>query len=262
MATLHIVLGGIKNGDMDWLERAAGTTKKSGQWVMPKSAHVGDDVVVFIGGIGFFATAKVYTAPKPRLDWPGRRFGARLHGVKLIDPPITLDAIRSHLPRLKWANFPRSIHTPSPDIASLIVKFIKRRRAIKMSPLRAAGDHAEFEGPTRGLPPSSSISYKVLRTTKGPAWTYAMRFGTRNVWKIGFTQNLKARLIELNKHVPDEVLREKWSVAMSREWPTALRAYECEKLVLSLTAGRRTKGERIQCRPQTIRSAWRTAIKS
>jgi hypothetical protein len=39
-------------------------------WVVPKAAVVGDDVVVYVGRFGFFATARIASAPVPREGWP------------------------------------------------------------------------------------------------------------------------------------------------------------------------------------------------
>lgn len=52
MSTLHIVQGGIENGDKRWLERAARLSLNSRSWVAPRSAVLGDDVVVFLAGYG------------------------------------------------------------------------------------------------------------------------------------------------------------------------------------------------------------------
>jgi len=57
MSTLHIVQGGIENGDKAWLERAARLNRNAKTWVAPKSARVGDEVVICVLGHGFFATA-------------------------------------------------------------------------------------------------------------------------------------------------------------------------------------------------------------
>ena len=77
---------------------------------------VGDDVVIYIGGFGFFATARINSEPEPRSDWKNR-YGASLAHVKLINPPISLSAIRRNIPKLTWAIYPRSVTTPVPRIA-------------------------------------------------------------------------------------------------------------------------------------------------
>jgi 5-methylcytosine-specific restriction endonuclease McrA len=127
VATLHIVQGGIANGDKKWLERAAGTNRRGNAWVAPKSAEIGDEVVFYIGGYGFFATGRIVSPSKPRAGWKNR-YGAGVSAIKLIKPAISLAAIRRHIPKLKWAIYPRSIVTPAADLAVQIRALISDRR--------------------------------------------------------------------------------------------------------------------------------------
>src|ERR1700722_15772389 len=98
MATLHIVQGGIENGDKKWLEKAARSNLSSPSWIVPKSVSIGDEVVIYVSGYGFFATATIRTRPKARANWKSR-YGAGLNFIKLIDPPISLGTIRRHIPK-------------------------------------------------------------------------------------------------------------------------------------------------------------------
>jgi hypothetical protein len=83
---LHIVQGGIDNGDKAWLERASRQALRSPpKWVAPKSVAVDDDVVIYVGGLGFFATARIGSPASPRSEWPNR-YGAALKGVRLVRP--------------------------------------------------------------------------------------------------------------------------------------------------------------------------------
>lgn len=124
---LHIVQGGISNGDKQWLERAAERDVVSPSWVVPRSAVVGDDVVVYVRGLGLFATARIGSSPRRRADW-ARRYGAALNSIQLIVPPISLAAIRRHVPALTWSQYPRSITTPPPIVATSLRNLIARRR--------------------------------------------------------------------------------------------------------------------------------------
>ena len=103
MPSLHIVQGGIENGDKAWLERAAGIRLRSVPWMVPKGAGIRDEVVIFVPGQGFFATAQVTSRPKPKTDW-ANRYGAPLSSVRLIRPPISIGTIQRRLPKLAWAN--------------------------------------------------------------------------------------------------------------------------------------------------------------
>jgi hypothetical protein len=125
--TLHIAQVGIKNGDKKLLERMAGTSRTVNAWTVPKSVEIGDQVVLYIGGYGFFATGRIMTRAKPRVGWKNR-YGAAVGVIKLIRPAISLAAIRRHIPELKWAIYPRSIVTPSADLASEIRSIISERR--------------------------------------------------------------------------------------------------------------------------------------
>jgi hypothetical protein len=51
-----------------------------------------------------------------------------LNSIKLIAPAISLGTIRRHVPQLTWAKYPRSITTPSAEIASQIRGLISERR--------------------------------------------------------------------------------------------------------------------------------------
>jgi hypothetical protein len=126
-ARLHIVQGGIENGDKNLLVRAAQKGLKAHSWIVPKSVRAGDNVVVYVAGYGFFATAKIDGQPKPRTDWKNR-YGAGLNSIRLIQPAVSIGAIRRHIPELTWAVYPRSITTPPVEIALQVEKLISVRR--------------------------------------------------------------------------------------------------------------------------------------
>lgn len=135
---MHIVQGGIENGDKKWLEKAAREKLNSRSWIVPRSATVGDDVVIYVSGYGFFATAKINTQTKPRTDWKNR-YGAGLNSIRLIQPAISLANIRRHIPKLTWANYPRSITSPPANIGSQILALISNRRKNRVPDFDDAG---------------------------------------------------------------------------------------------------------------------------
>ncbi len=125
--SLHITHGGIDNGDKVRLEEAARENSEFKGWNVPKSVKPDDDLVIYVSGYGFFATAIINGLPKPRKDWPNR-YSAPITKIRLIDPPISLGFIRKYIPNLSWANFPRSVTTPSPKVSNEIRKLISKRR--------------------------------------------------------------------------------------------------------------------------------------
>ena len=133
MQKLHIVQGD-QNEDKRALEQAARNRSGISTWVVPGSSVIGDDVVIYISGYGFFATAHIDTTPVHRRDWK-RRFGSGLRSVRLIKPPISLSIIQRHVPKLKWANFPRSIHTPTEAVAAATLSLIQHRRMVRIPDL-------------------------------------------------------------------------------------------------------------------------------
>ena len=103
---LHLIQAGVENGDKAWLERAAKAhLRSSSNWVVPKAAAVGE-VVLYIGGYGFFATGRIGSSPRPRRNWPSR-YGAAIDNIGLTVPAISLATIQRRIPALTWAIYPR-----------------------------------------------------------------------------------------------------------------------------------------------------------
>jgi 5-methylcytosine-specific restriction endonuclease McrA len=135
--TLHLIQAGVRNSDKVWLERAARQhLRSSPNWVVPKAATIGDDVVLYIGGYGFFATGRIGSRPRPRRNWPNR-YGAVIGNIRLISPAISLATIRRRIPELTWAIYPRSITTPRPEVARKVRSLVANRRRTRMPDLSA-----------------------------------------------------------------------------------------------------------------------------
>lgn len=124
---LHIVQGGVANGDKSWLERVKRGTR-SRSWIAPKTAAIGDDVIIYIRGYGLFASAKVDSEALLRRDWKGRRYGVALKHIRMIAPPIPLEVVRRETPTFEWARYPRSIVTPDRAISNKVRRLVSRGR--------------------------------------------------------------------------------------------------------------------------------------
>src|SRR5262245_30873487 len=92
---LHIIQGGIDNGDRDWLLRAQPHSRAL--WTVPKSVEIGDDAVIYVGPHGLMATAVISGRPKrhPRRK---NRYEAEISSIRLIKPPISLASLRRVVP--------------------------------------------------------------------------------------------------------------------------------------------------------------------
>jgi 5-methylcytosine-specific restriction endonuclease McrA len=171
MSNFHIVQGGIDNGDKAWLERAARRNLNSPSWIAPKGVAVGDEVVIYVAGYGFFATARVKSLAAPRDDWPNR-YGAALTSIKLISPAISLATIQRRIPGLTWAKYPRSITTPKPEIADRIRKLIKKRRESGIPDLN---DEALADANIDELRKAALLRARRFATRKQRRTTYRVR---------------------------------------------------------------------------------------
>jgi hypothetical protein len=125
--------------------------------------------------------------------------------------------------------------------------------------IRDLGDALTHNAPTTG-PVPSSWSGIVNRNANIEACTYAMRFGRRNIWKIGHAQDVKERLRDINKHVPHEVLNEYWTIAFQQKWPKQQAAYDMEQRVLRMLRKPGDIGERVSCSEQELLKAWRYGL--
>jgi hypothetical protein len=112
--------------------------------------------------------------------------------------------------------------------------------------------------PTTGPIPTPWTA-TVQHSLDAPAWTYALRFGDRRLWKVGQTEDLEKRLSDVNKHAPTEVLHEQWRPAFHQRWGNAILAQKMEQKVFGLLATQRTIGERIQCSELDLETAWTSA---
>jgi hypothetical protein len=122
------------------------------------------------------------------------------------------------------------------------------------------GRIAEAVGPgaTMGPIPSSFMT-TMIRDADRRAFTYAFRFGSRDVWKVGWAHEPAARFRELNAHVPHEVLGQRWGGGFTQAWASAEQAYEMEQRILGSFEPSLRIGERVQCSEAQIEAAWRKA---
>jgi hypothetical protein len=144
------------------------------------------------------------------------------------------------------------------DEARAMVRVRSRLRRLPAEPLDPTDDDGDDDvsgGPTTG-PSPSDWSGVVTRSGTAPAQTYLVRFGERDLWKVGHAQDVSLRLRDLNRHVPHEVLGERWRQVLCQAWSTATLAYRMEQALLAELAPMRTTGERFACDEDHIRTLW------
>jgi len=165
------------------------------------------------------------------------------------------DALNEHLP---FALTNKGVKLQEQDVLTVLALpkvELSLQPLLKFFAVDASARDWTERAPTTGPTPGDWLGI-VQRTANREAWTYVMRFGLRDVWKVGHTQNLETRLSEINQHVPYEELKECWSLALERRWESSVDAYLMEQQMLKRLSNCRTAGERVLCPEEVVRIAW------
>lgn len=111
-------------------------------------------------------------------------------------------------------------------------------------------------------PAPTDTSYSVNRSAlDGEAWAYGLRFGSRDVWKIGWADDIDERCAAVNQHIPVEIGGlEQWSVKFRQRMKNRDAAYKMEQRVLTLLDTRRKGFERVHCTHSELQSTWTRAF--
>jgi hypothetical protein len=150
----------------------------------------------------------------------------------------------------------------TPDDARRITQDNTRRR-------RAGQTKGEFvpettppphsgQQPTTGPRPASWE--QLIKREIGPASVYVLRFAESAVWKIGFAGDVEARLRDVNRHIPVELLGQRWTLIRTKLWPSSDMAYQMEQRILEILTAKRTVYERVQCPEPIVEEAWQRAL--
>jgi hypothetical protein len=135
-------------------------------------------------------------------------------------------------------------------------KLVRDRRHLKSRAAMKFGSQGRASVPTTGPRPVSWTG-QVTRDAAGAAWTYVMKFGDTDVWKIGHARDVEARLALINVHVPVEILEQQWLPFLRYAWPDSGCAYAMEQELFRMLKRRRTSGERVRCPESELLEAWR-----
>ena len=113
--------------------------------------------------------------------------------------------------------------------------------------------------PTTGPTPSDT-SYEVSKSAQEASFTYAMRYGDKDMWKVGHAMSVIDRLEAINQHIPFEIGAIQWKVELQQRWPDSITAHAMEQKVFQILATKRTTGERIGFTQAELGTAWQQAI--
>lgn len=191
-----------------------------------------------------------------RIRWP--KALPMLRAWRFIEPPPVTEVLRHQLGYeatsravlLSHDDAAAILLIPSEEIPVTEAPAIKHQRKLQS---------ALQSGATTGPRPSTWTG-ETGRDASEASFTYAFQFGKRDVWKIGHAKDVKARLAEVNKHVPSEVLGEMWKVVLSHRWPCENDAYDMEQRVLAALRTPTSIGERVSCGKSKLESVWTTAL--
>lgn len=191
-----------------------------------------------------------------RLRWP--KGLPMLRAWRFVTPPLVTEVLKK---QLSYEATVRAVLLDPDDtaavlaLASVEVPVVEAPAVIRQRQLQDALLGAATTGPR-----PSSWSGETGRDSLEPSFTYAFQFGERDVWKIGHAKDVKARLADVNRHVPTEVLGEQWRPAFQHPWPTEVAAYEMEQRALTALRTPSSVGERVRCSERQLQSAWVAAL--
>jgi hypothetical protein len=114
-------------------------------------------------------------------------------------------------------------------------------------------------GPTTGPRPISWTAV-VSRSASGQSHAYVFQFGDRDAWKVGHAMDVEARLADVNRHVPYEVLGEQWHVCLYHRCASQDAAYTIEQRLLTLLRTSTSVGERVTCSRDALHIAWKAVL--
>ena len=178
---------------------------------------------------------------------------------RFTPPPMLLDVLEEQLP---YHTTPQAVALSQVDANAVLELDTTPVPLPELEVLTNAMllDQALGESnPTTG-PKPSSWSREARRDVERASFTYAFRFGTSDTWKIGHTVDINERLRQVNRHIPSEVIPERWNARFHQRWESEIDAYSMEQRVLKALERQRTDGERVRCSEQELWSAWLAGI--
>lgn len=194
------------------------------------------------------------------IKWPHAVMITRAWRFTDAPLPVMTDVLGRQLPMAAMSNAIQLGHEEKRRILALPREEIDvgTTQAIRDERDRIAG--AVGPGGTMGPVPFSFLT-TMRRDATREATTYAYQFGRRNVWKVGWAHDPVGRLGELNRHVPYELIQEKWGGGWIQKWASPEQAYAMEQRVLRSFQVEDRYGERVHCTKAQLEDVWMKAWK-
>lgn len=181
-----------------------------------------------------------------------------LRAWRFTNPPLLKDIMAQLPPAARHS----AVLLPNEDkdkILSLSSIEVELPPAIQTFRDLNSGVSNPSHNPTTGPQPSSGTWNITHTSATEPAVTYALQFGSHDLWKIGLARDPTKRMRDINTHIPHEILGEQWELILTQRWPTGAIAYKMEQVVLRLLEKYRTTGERVRCSRKELDAAWKSA---
>ena len=175
---------------------------------------------------------------------------------EFVHTPLLMDVLPKQLPMLATPGVVELDAADAERVLALVSEEVTLPTLPALAKMRRLN---EFFRPTTGPRPTDA-TYNVTRSAQDTSWTYALRYGKRNMFKVGHAGDVEGRLASINQHIPVEIGAECWSPFLQQKWDTATRAYNMEQRVFALLSAKRSGFERIQCSEKELQSAWQAAL--
>jgi hypothetical protein len=192
-----------------------------------------------------------------RFRWP--KAILMMRAWRFTPQPKLLDVLAEQLP---YHATPQAILLSQEDadaVLRLSIEEVAIPNSAALENARLLDEALHASRPTTGPMPSSWTG-ATGRDVNRIAFTYALRFGNTDIWKIGHAIDVKERLKQVNWHIPTEVVPQRWNVKFQQQWKSEIDAYAMEQKVLAALQTHRTEGERVKCTEPELWSAWLGAI--
>lgn len=168
--------------------------------------------------------------------------------VELLDRQLPMSAIRGSV-LLDEEEAELLLALPHSEVALPALESIERARALS--------DNLQDLSPSKGPPPSSgSRSGQVPERDFG--FVYGLRFGRREVWKVGNSWQPEKRREAFNRNIPSVVIGEKWEEAFQQKTMSPDSAFRLEQEIIAslAAAGYSIGGEMFRCAEKDFLSIW------